>query len=1546
MLQTSFPLSINSEVITIPLSDGDNSDLEFILNNFVSLGRYRNSTYITLPEGVIKDAQGIALEPVSDPIQSSNEPGDLVPPELNSFNLNLNTGVMTLTFSETIQESWFDLTTITIQPMENGGTGYSLTNGSVIPISNTQFMVNLSSTDVNNLQALTDIGTDESNTYISLERGLASDSGSLHVLPIPSTAALQVVNFTGDQNPPSLVGFELSLSGSEPMILTFSETVLVSTLLIDRIFLLSEPSSSAVEFAFTEWTVLSTDGPVIEIELSVADKGSLQQLPDLATSIENTYIRVTEGAVKDSDGRAVIGLSRDEAIQASKFTPDILPPSLIQFTIDMDSGLLVLTADEPVDGATFVSTAYTLQNSEMAPSVFFSLTEDSELIRITDFTIITVAIGDDDLNMIKALDICTTNTTCFLTYADGAIADTFGETAENITTGLSPSEFTADTTKPRLLRFDVFSRATGIVNLTFTETIRSSSFDPSQVTLQSFTSGPSVTTYTLSGGKVTDSPPTVTLTLTDEDMAGIRLNPFVCISRGNCYITLTASTLTDIAGNALTAESSGLLADRFVFDDIPPVLNNFTLDVNSGELTLTFSEPVSAEVFDVEGITLQDSRSSPNSSYQLTSSSLTSSDNGVEILVSLSNYDLNHIKESQLALNDKIFIALTEDVTRDLALVPNQLMPTEVDNALQVQGFVGDNDPPELQQLVLDLTEDTIQLVLDEPINTTAIAYSEIFLGLSPTTPIISLDGANLTSTMISSTVSVTFSLAPETIISLKSNSNFGTDSTNTYLILNQGAVIDFAGNVASQVETLDANVVYPDTTNPLLIRFVLNLESDALELTFNDVVDPRDFDPTGITLQGSQFRADSGAYYTLTSASTALTTASGFLLNVSLSTDAQVIRENQGLGTSIDDTYITMLASTIDSPSGMDNAALTDGKALQASNVIFDRQPPMLQSFDLDLDEGLLIMSFNDFIDEDSVQLTHIVIQDQELATPGITYRLTDSSTVSVALDKLTVYLSDTDLNGIKSTEGLATSSSNTYLRANSTALTDISGIELVAVLDGAAEKVSSFTADTTRPSVESFVLDLDSGIISLTFDEFVDLSSLDTTQIFLQSRADSNAGLTNSVTLSGSQPIEDTNTDELQLRLPISTLTDEFSDTFGSLRTNTFLTLTLFAASDLGGLPVQQISSSNGLMASDVTPDLNPPTLVAFDLDLGESLLTLSWSKPVLDSTLDFSRLQVQNMAASSPTRTRAVSSNSVTGGEDGSVIEIMLTYDDSTFLKETSNIADSRATTFISVGASAVKGALGNRESTEILPDNALQVKTFTADRQPPGVVAFNLDLNANSLIITFDERLADVTPTAIQFQDSESSVNYTFTDSSHVFSNNLVTLSLGPADQDGIKSNPGFLTNSVIALLSGSATDTSGNEVTTTEVYEVIGAITQDMIRPVLDGFDLDLSREILSLSFSEVVDTSSIQLSELTIQNMRSVNPSSPYVLTNSSSVRSTLGRVVEVHLIGNDAINIKANSALATATDNTYIVVDSNFIADFAGNPVVAIDVSNALPAT
>jgi len=203
----------------------------------------------------------------------------------------------------------------------------------------------LTSNDVNNLKAMTTLATSSSDTYISLERGLASDTGGLYVRP----TILQALNFTQDTQSPQLIGFELSLIGSDPLILTFSETVLVSNININRFTLLGAPSRAAPSFTFQTATTLTlTNGPVIELRLNLADKAALQQLPGIATTINNTYLSVGTGAAVDAAGNSVVAIPEEEAIQASRFTPDILPPQITEFDINMNQGILVLRADDAV----------------------------------------------------------------------------------------------------------------------------------------------------------------------------------------------------------------------------------------------------------------------------------------------------------------------------------------------------------------------------------------------------------------------------------------------------------------------------------------------------------------------------------------------------------------------------------------------------------------------------------------------------------------------------------------------------------------------------------------------------------------------------------------------------------------------------------------------------------------------------------------------------------------------------------------------------------------------------------------------------------------------------------------------------------------------------------------------------------------------------------------------------------------------------------------------------------------------------------------------
>ena len=510
-----------------------------------------------------------------------------------------------LVFSKEVNCSILDLSDITFYSEINGGRSYALTGGSGYNLNSTTIFAQLTTDDVVGIQSIDGLAISQDTTYLTVVRGLVSDLGtvplngldSLEVVPISLPDALPASNFTGDSALPTLVSFELSLNGNDPLVLTFSEAIIASTLLINRFALVSARSSPET-FRFTNATVLSPNGAVIEVRITAEDKQLLQQMPNIGTNVNNTFFIVSLGAVQDTD--------TTRAVQASRVIPDTLPPNVFDFNLDMNLGILTLYADEPIDGNTFNPAAFTLQNTVMNPSAFHTLSTNTRLDRVTDFTILTVTIHASDLNAIKARRLCTSFFNYYLTYVMGGIADTNGQLMLNQSFGFPPSVLINDTTNPRFVSFDNFNSSSAALDITFSETIDSSSFNPSGVILQSlFSGGADVTMYRLTGGSVSNNSVSVTITLEDEDVDNIVLSPFLCTTRGNCYLSLTAEAFSDIAENSLVPVSDGRLGQVFVPDNIPPQLTDFEVNLEASTLILTFSEVVSTVAFNARGITLQ-----------------------------------------------------------------------------------------------------------------------------------------------------------------------------------------------------------------------------------------------------------------------------------------------------------------------------------------------------------------------------------------------------------------------------------------------------------------------------------------------------------------------------------------------------------------------------------------------------------------------------------------------------------------------------------------------------------------------------------------------------------------------------------------------------------------------------------------------------------------------------------------------------------------------------------------------------------------------------
>ena len=68
---------------------------------------------------------------------------------------------------------------------------------------------------------------------------------------------------------------------------------------------------------------------------------------------------------------------------------------------------------------------------------------------------------------------------------------------------------------------------------------------------------------------------------------------------------------------------------------------------------------------------------------------------------------------------------------------------------------------------------------------------------------------------------------------------------------------------------------------------------------------------------------------------------------------------------------------------------------------------------------------------------------------------------------------------------------------------LTDMAGVPARAILSGSALKAALYTPDSTRPELQTWDLDMDAGVVTLHFEETMDISDLAVDQITLQTSA-----------------------------------------------------------------------------------------------------------------------------------------------------------------------------------------------------------------------------------------------------------------------------------------------------------------------------------------------------------------------------------------------------------------------------------------------------------
>ena len=478
--------------------------------------------------------------------------------------------------------------------------------------------------------------------------------------------------------------------------------------------------------------------------------------------------------------------------------------------------------------------------------------------------------------------------------------------------------------------------------------------------------------------------------------------------------------------------------------------------------------------------------------------------------------------------------------------------------------------------LSLDFNDNSFDVRFSEPVDPNA------FNGSLWAFHSASVDGLTVNFTGGSATISpsdpqlrtVRISFSDTDLSQLQDNTAIATTMGNTYLSFQTGAIADFSENaVVSTPPVTRYQVQSPpllDATAASLSQFTLDLDANVLTLTFDDIVLASTFNASAITLHGTSTGTDSTNSYKLSGGVT--TSSNGFTIVLPLLvSDVDQLRLRADLATGVDNTFLSMTSNVIIDDRGSTAIEITT-PALQVSNFIADRNPPMLLNYTFSFEDSTLVLYFTELMDLTSYVPELFVFQSKQNAsdpsvqsyalTGGVLSRGTPNTVV-------VVNLTSTDVNGIKMQIMLATELNNTYLSVSSGAITDTGNNSVVPVPSTDALLAADYEADLDPPSLISVVLDLQAGALLLEFSEAVNAPNI-VDLITVRNAATSGASSINLDPFLATRVVE-TGSSTIRLVIQQSQLTTLKTDSnIATSMTNTFVSINIDPITDFVGLPL----------------------------------------------------------------------------------------------------------------------------------------------------------------------------------------------------------------------------------------------------------------------------------------------------------------------------------------------------------------------------------------
>ena len=900
--------------------------------------------------------------------------------------------------------------------------------------------------------------------------------------------------------------------------LTFSEAINISTLNPNLFFIQSTPATANTNeyYQLNDSTTSNSTGAAdtVQIFLGVMDLNNIKANSLIATSSRTTYLWFLQGAVYDQSGNPIV--SNGNAVRVAAYIDDSTPPTLNHFTVNMGTGIITLTFSESVDVASLDPTAFLLMNTSNIGSAAFQRQLTGGTVLSGNGPVVDLQLNYNDLNFIKAETMfLTSEINSYISITSAAVQDNSGNPITPIanTAGQQAEFFITDTIAPTLLNY-ILDLDSNTLILTFSETVFASTLDAQGITIRSSPSTMATSSYRLTGsGRISPSISAVLrVKLLPVDANNLKQDLGLGTSIETTYLSLAANGVLDTNNNNISSidVTNALRAMDVVPDETPPTLQSFGLDMPTTTppviLVLEFSETVNATSLRITSIRLQDTadNSGGTQGYTLTNSTVDQV-NSFMLNVTLSTFDLEaiHALPPLGRTTNTTFISFPTGTVFDTAVqASTAILPN---NAKQADFIRADLIPPRLREFTLDKNLGHILLTFDENVQ------SSTFLPKSVT---LSDGGAESLSLNTSSVLPgrsniVTISLSSYDQNFIKNSTFLGATENTTYVSLPASTVEDIAGNGLLEVLLSQAASVIPDTTSPNITSFKINFESMKIELVFNEPINPDVLDVRYITIQNEQSPSPD-FLYSLTKVGSVYTSDFSTILTFQLSiVDHIAIQSIPGLGITVTNIFIAVNPEAITDISDNMVTRISPSRALPTLTI-----RPVLQSFTLDLNSSILQLTFSEDVNPSSLNLSRIELHNFARMD---TFMLQSSVPNTGITNIVKINISGADFNSLTA-RGICTLRTECYLDLQESAIFDTIGL---ASISSSNTTVNEFTPDTSPPSLSEFTsFDLLSGLLNLTFSESVDVSTLNTSGLILQSSFEGDAEMHRLSNLSSSNP------------------------------------------------------------------------------------------------------------------------------------------------------------------------------------------------------------------------------------------------------------------------------------------------------------------------------------------------------------------------------------------------------------------------------------------